>query len=627
MVAGSRIRAAALADLLGHWPAADGPLYRLLASRIARLADTGELSPGLRLPAERELAVALSVSRNTVAAAYQLLRDEGMADSRQGAGTRIVPHRTTPAAVHRANGFFTMRLEASDLVADLSVATVDCAPQVAAALADPGSVLGRPAMREVTESAGYFPYGLRSLRDALAGHLARRLGLPAAAEQVLVTTGGQQAIDLLVRSEVLPGQATVVEDPTFPGVIDSLHRAGASVIGIPADDGLDVDRLAHAVRTHRPALVYLIATNHNPTGLVLPASRRQRVAQLAADHPDTLFVDDIALAELRLRDAPLPAPLAAIPQRPLPNLVTIGSVSKLYWGGLRTGWVCASPGLIGRLAAVKSAADLGSQAFGQAILAALLDGEHDDIVKWRLDWLQARYEALTGALGASVPEWSWPAPEGGLTLWVRLPDGIDGGVLTQAALRSGVAVVPGRLLSATGSPSANRRVRLAFTQSPQTLAGAAATLARVQASLRRLCRRQPGGGDQPAGDLLRLGAVAGDEQCVAGQVQQLAAGRVQAGVDLVEKACRDGVNRRTRRGDLLKQNGAGRGGVAATAFPDDEDVAVRLIDTLRVVGRPGTRRTGHRDGSREQAGAAEVLVRRGVQHVQGPARVVLGRGD
>src|SRR5882672_2781808 len=100
---GGAISALALADLLGRWPAAGGPLYRLLAARIARLADTGELPAGLRLPAERDLASVLSVSRNTVAAAYQVLRDEGMAESRQGAGTRIVPHRTTPAAVHRAN--------------------------------------------------------------------------------------------------------------------------------------------------------------------------------------------------------------------------------------------------------------------------------------------------------------------------------------------------------------------------------------------------------------------------------------------------------------------------------------------------------------------------------------------
>ena len=128
----------ALADLLGRWPTADGALYRLLAARIGRLADTGELPAGVRLPPERTLAAALAVSRNTVALAYQVLRDEGMAASRQGSGTRLVPHRTTPAAVHRANGFFTGLLSAAPAF-DLSVAAVDCAPQVAAALHDPAA--------------------------------------------------------------------------------------------------------------------------------------------------------------------------------------------------------------------------------------------------------------------------------------------------------------------------------------------------------------------------------------------------------------------------------------------------------------------------------------------------------
>ena len=164
------ISAIAMADLLGRWPTADGPLYRLLAARIARLADTGELPAGLRLPAERDLATTLSVSRNTVAAAYQLLRDEGMAESRHGAGTRIVPHRTTPAAVHRANGFFAGLLETSALDADLSLAVVDCAPQVAEALADPASVLDLAGRQAATSTSGYFPLGLPALR-ALAGQL------------------------------------------------------------------------------------------------------------------------------------------------------------------------------------------------------------------------------------------------------------------------------------------------------------------------------------------------------------------------------------------------------------------------------------------------------------------------
>ena len=230
----SGIGAMALTDLLGRWPTADGPLYRLLATRIARLADTGELPAGLRLPAERDLAAALSVSRNTVAAAYQVLRDEGMAESRQGAGTRIVPHRTTPAAVHRANGFFAGLLSEATVEADLSLAAVDCAPWVAAALTDPETVLDRAERDALTRTSGYFPHGLPDLRTAIASHLTERLTLPATPAQVIVTTGAQQALDLLIRTEVLPGQPVAVEDPTYPGILDALHRAGAAVIGMPA---------------------------------------------------------------------------------------------------------------------------------------------------------------------------------------------------------------------------------------------------------------------------------------------------------------------------------------------------------------------------------------------------------
>jgi DNA-binding transcriptional MocR family regulator len=479
------IGAVALADLLGRWPTADGPLYRLLATRIARLADTGELPAGLRLPPERDLAAALSVSRNTVAAAYQVLRDEGMAESRQGAGTRIVPHRTTPAAVHRANGFFAGLLENSVLDADLTLAAVDCAPQVAAALADPSAIPG--GTEPVTATTGYFPLGWPALRAAIASHLTERLGLPADAAEVIVTTGGQQALDLLIRCEVLPGQPVVVEDPTFPGALDALYRAGARVIGIPAGAGLDPDRLEHVVRTHRPAMVYLIPTHHNPTGLVMPAGHRRRVARLAAAHPDTLFVDDMTLAELPLGDHPAPPPLAALAPRQ-PNLVSVGSLSKLYWGGLRTGWVRASAGLIARVAAAKAAADLGSAAFPQAIVAALLDHEHDDIVKWRREWLRARHDALSGALRTHLPGWTWPEPDGGLTLWVRLPGSegpADSGAFAQAALRHGVAVVPGRLLSASAGAASGSRagaseyLRLAFTQPPDVLARSAEALARA----------------------------------------------------------------------------------------------------------------------------------------------------
>ena len=303
-------------------------------------------------------------------------------------------------------------------------------------------------------------------------------------------------MDLLIRCEVLPGQPVAVEDPTFPGALDALYRAGARVIGIPARAGLDPERLEHVVRTHRPAMAYLIPTHHNPTGLVMRAGHRRRVARLAAAHPDTLFVDDMTLAELPLGDNPPPLPLAALDPRQ-PNLVSLGSLSKLYWGGLRTGWIRASAGLIARVAAAKAAADLGSAAFSQAIVAALLNDKHDDIVKWRREWLRARHDALAGALRAALPEWTWPEPDGGLTLWVRLPGAgsgpADSGTFAQAALRQGVAVVPGRLLSATagaargragGSGQATGYLRLAFTQAPDVLARSAVALAQASSRAR-----------------------------------------------------------------------------------------------------------------------------------------------
>ena len=481
----------ALADLLGRWPTSDGALYRLLAARIGRLADTGELPAGVRLPPERTLAAALTVSRNTVALAYQVLRDEGMAASRQGSGTRLVPHRTTPAAVHRANGFFTGLLSDAPPF-DLSVAAVDCAPQVAAALHDPGSVLEESERVRLTLGTGYLPYGLPELRSAIASMLTTFHGVPTTPDQVLVTTGAQQALDLLLRSEVAPGHPVVTDNPTYPGFIDAIYRWGARPVGVPPGD---MGRLADAVAVHQPALAYLTPTYQNPTGLVLPTAERHEIVALAKRHPDVTLIDDMTLAELPLGPGalsggfttsgvnagaftagPQPPPLAALAPR-LPNVVTVGSFSKTYWGGLRTGWVRAPEGIISRLAAAKAAADLGSPPYQQALLAALIRSSHEEVVAFRAGWARQRYTAMAAALTAFLPSWSWTAPAGGLTIWARRPGDADSSGFAQAALRRGVAVVPGRLLSVSAERSP--WVRLAFTLQPDDLTTAVKELASV----------------------------------------------------------------------------------------------------------------------------------------------------
>jgi len=468
----------ALADLLGRWPAADGPLYRLLATRIGRLADTGELPPGIRLPPERALAAALAVSRNTVALAYQVLRDDGMAESRQGSGTRLMPHRITPAAAHRANGYFAGML--SDAVAvDLSIGAVECAPVVAEALQSPRDVLGARELARLTSGTGYLPYGLAELRSAIATMLDGVHSVPTSAAEVLVTTGAQQALDLLVHSEVTPGRTVVTEDPTFPGFLDAVQRAGGRLVGVAPGD---VAAIADAVAAHRPALVYLIPSFHNPTGSLLPAAARGDIVELARRHPDVTVIDDLTIAELPLADRPAgwgrqPPPLAALAPR-LPNVVTVGSFSKTYWGGLRTGWVRAPEGIIARLAAAKAAADLGSPPFQQAILAALVRDRHEEILKGRADWTRDRYAVMASALSSLLPGWRWSPPAGGLTIWARLPGDADSSAFAQAALRRGVAVIPGRLLSVSGRRSP--WLRLAFVRPPSELAVAIQTLAAVQ---------------------------------------------------------------------------------------------------------------------------------------------------
>ena len=171
-----------------------------------------------------------------------------------------------------------------------------------------------------------------------------------------------------------------------------------------------------------------------------------------------------------------PPPLAALAPRQS-NVVTVGSLSKSYWGGLRTGWVRAPEGIIARLAAAKSAADLGTPAYHQGLVAAVIRASHEEIVAYRGDWTRQRYAAVTAALNQYLPDWTWTPPAGGLTIWARRPGDADSGGFAQAALRRGVAVVPGRLLSVSADRSP--WVRLAFTLAPEDLAVAVKVLAGV----------------------------------------------------------------------------------------------------------------------------------------------------
>ena len=481
---------------LGAWQAAPGPLYRRLAAAIAAAVAAGRLPAGSRLPAERPLAAALAVSRTTVIGAYDLMREEGWVESRRGSGTRVralspellpegaalpaesatgdgaVPSRggaaaSTPSLAVaggpgglgspggpgglggpagqgaagtgeltrplRRMAFFRGLVEASGsridfLGAHLPAAQPFLAEEWAAAAPDVAAQLGHH---------GYLGLGLPALRQAIAAHLTAG-GLPTAEEQVLVTSGAQQAIGLVAALYLQPGDAVALEDPNYPGALDTFNYARARLVPIPVTaDGANVERLREAVVREAPRLIYLIPSFHNPTGALMPEAQRRAVARLAADTA-TPVVEDLALADLDLDVAPPPPIAAAVPGAPV---LTIGSLSKLVWAGLRIGWVRAEAPVIARLARFKVLSDLGSSLPGQ-ILAARLLRRAAAIRDARRREARERRHALEQALAAALPDWTWRRPAGGLCLWVRLPRG-NAEELARHALRHGVGLVPG----------------------------------------------------------------------------------------------------------------------------------------------------------------------------------------
>jgi DNA-binding transcriptional MocR family regulator len=448
---------------LGDWSAGAGPLYRQLALALRAGIERGALEPGRRLPSERALAALLSVSRGTAVAAYDQLVADGAVERREGSGTFVIgagalalpPGREGSALVARLVERSTGDLGPGDVV-DLSISVLRDAEGL-------GEVsLTAEDLRSVAPDTGYSPWGLGPLRAGLA-ELVTGWGLPSTADQIVVTTGAQQAIAAAAACWVRPGDAVVVEDPTYPGAVSAFLAAGARLVGVPVDrHGVVVDAVEAALAEHHPTLVHLQPTLHSPTGVVLAEARRRRLAEVltAARVP---LVEDHALAGLVWSGLgpSLPAPIAAgAPHAPI---AVVGSLSKCFWGGLRVGFVRAPEPVALRVARVKATQDLGSSAVSQVLAARLLaDPTAAARLEGRNDELRGRYEHLAALLRSWLPDWTWDEPAGGLSLWVRLPLPVAS-TFAQAALRAGVAVATAEALSPGAAASHPDRLRLSFS--------------------------------------------------------------------------------------------------------------------------------------------------------------------
>lgn len=493
------VTAPALAELLGPWATGADPLNEQLAAAIGQAIERGDLAAGARLPSERELATALGLSRTTIVLAYSRLRDAGLVRSRQGSGTRVIG-RDDPGTAART-GLVQPYVSDGDTAAraGTSAGLLATVPRLDDAM-DPGLVeLTIGAMRagpivleaaaaaiaedvpELLTDFGYRPFGLAPLRAEIAAHF-EELGVATDAEQIIVTSGAQQAVDLVAQELVGRDGVAALENPTYVGAIDAMRAAGARMIPLASDDsGVRVDLVEAALSATAVRVLFVVPTFQNPTGSVLPEDRRRELAALVAGS-DTLLVEDLT-PDIGLGRG-VPAPIAAFDRAG--RVLTIGSLSKVGWGGLRLGWIRAPRALVGQLLSRKTVADHGTSPIVQAIGLRLLV-RRDDLAIGALAAAAERRAVVSEALRALLPEWEWTEPAGGLSTWVRLPDA-DAGRFSRVAAEHGVVVRPGPLFSPDGG--CRDYVRIAIGEEPERLREGIRRMAAAWESSREAIRRE-----------------------------------------------------------------------------------------------------------------------------------------
>ncbi|WP_237104047.1 PLP-dependent aminotransferase family protein [Nonomuraea sp. MG754425] len=446
-----------VARLIGVDPAAR-PYYRALADGVRTLIMDGQIPVRVRMPAERHLAETLKVSRTTVTAAYDLLREGGYLDSRQGSGSWTA---LPDPAVWPDNPWLSTD---GDGLIQLHTAAPAAPAALLAAMTAAVEDLPRHGMGN-----GYDPMGLPSLRERIAARYTAR-GAATRPEQIVVTTGSQHAIQLVLGLLVAPGDPVIVESPTYPHAIDAARLRGARLVPVGVShEGWQPDLVAGAMCQSAARLAYLMPDFQNPTGALMEDPVRAAVVG-AARRAGTLLLVDETWSELALDDVPRASPMAAFDTDS--RVISIGSASKLWWGGLRIGWIRTTAALARRLTTFRASVDIASPVLEQLVVARLFDQLEETRAERRRS-LRAARDALVAGLREHLPQWRFEVPRGGGSLWVRL-DGAGSTPLAEAALSHGVRLAPGPWFGLEGTLEGC--LRLPFTQPPGLLAEAVVRL-------------------------------------------------------------------------------------------------------------------------------------------------------
>lgn len=439
------------------------PLYRQLFEQLRDLIHSGHLARGEKLPATRELAGSLGLNRATVAAAYELLESEGMLKGHVGRGTfvegaseaagRVDWERAAPAEPVTLP---TLSLPEGGISFASSRPADDLFPLEEF----------RRTCREVTEGAGIqtilqlgSPAGYAPLRQ----WLLKQCEGARETDDILITSGCQQALDLLQRVLIQSGDTVAVEDPVYPGLRNVFASAGARLAGVAVGaDGIEMDTLEQTLRRERPRAILVSPNFQNPTGATIPLAARHTLIRMAREAGAILIENDIygplcyegdAIPALKELDAS-------------GDTVQIGSFSKIAFPGLRVGWIVGPRPLIARLTHAKQWCDLHSDQLSQAVLHRF--AESGRLEAHRLNAVKAgraRLSAVLKACRRHLPQGSrWTQPRGGMSLWVRLPEPLDAGELLPRAERAGANYLPGKVFAVSrAQPGA---LRLSFAGLP-----------------------------------------------------------------------------------------------------------------------------------------------------------------
>lgn len=424
-----------------------GATAAALAEHIRALILDGRLTVGERLPSERALALELRRSRSTMTRAYGLLEDEGYVSRLHGGSTRVaLPHSTSQ-----------MPNEDDGSAIDLSIASMDSTPGLYDA-----TVRSLPRLAALRGTSGYSLRGLPELREAVAHRFTER-GVETHADEIIITSGALNAFHLVLATIGRRGERALVEQPTFPHALEALHRHGYRLLPTPVDvSGWDERHLADTLLRSRPHVAYLIPDFHNPTGATLTDAQRSRIATTARSVGTHLVVDETT-AELDIDRGWAPLPMAAFS----PQVITVGSMSKIAWGGLRIGWIRANRPLIARLLATRPSFELGTALLEQCIAVELLQ-EMPALTSHVAERLSAGRAAVAAGL-ESLGGISMPQTSGGLSAWLDLGAPVST-ALSLAARGHGLILPPGPRFSTGGV--LERRLRIPITLPPERTAEA-----------------------------------------------------------------------------------------------------------------------------------------------------------